>query len=811
MSLQPFRPEDIELFTVQTNPESHFISSSTGGITGSAYVYPHASDRLKDFYVNWFATNTTPTGAFVASADITDVLQQANQTTSSTDRTNFVREYLTLAKTQPSSSRLNARQDVERFTPGVDLSLEMTTKLVTANRLIPEYSTRSTNYDFSFTNYNCLNFFTGSDVPTGSVLLYPCTATTGAANAFVTASYIPSGAFTFDLWVNPRYTPESGVEFIPGTILHYSGCYALSLITGSSIQPNGSKNNFRLMLQVSSAADTRPSTINPSSPPAMVYVSDDNGSLLQHNTWNHVSIYWGGSGFNSSTGSFMVNGVNAGNFVFTGSTIAPRQESGKTLPKMLAVGNFYDGASTTERDKWFSSTAQLRYGVPVSGSEFITSNDDVPGSFFALSHPLQAEVLDLKLFNRVLRRSEIDLLGASGSCSGSMPGMLFQIPPLFTPNSPTRSVDTNGGWGGVLTHPFMNVDGTTRHPFNVDLSFDTGGHYINLENWTREFVLGNYPRLVFLTGSVIQGNTQLATADQFLYATGSVRKASLTVMPCDNGLFVPDFAGLLSGSGIDQSMFVNDNGDKAYNIITLRDMYSLDAIYDDVGPTSGSIVMNQPVTQSIIGSLSGLNMTSSFGELSYQRTPTILQRTMDNGSLQVVMFDISNLFYGDRILPGHFSITDNNLSCSSGKISMTLKDDGFGSLYRADWSGSFAKGCSVGNVFYEHGVVLIKHPSLYHFGKNGFETRFRGERNIHTVKYNMYANPLQLISSSNTSWSPDLAVDNNPGMNLDERYVYITDVYIHDENLNVVARTKFSQCCLKRASDKLKFRIGMDF
>lgn len=142
---------------------------------------------------------------------------------------------------------------------------------------------------------------------------------------------------------------------------------------------------------------------------------------------------------------------------------------------------------------------------------------------------------------------------------------------------------------------------------------------------------------------------------------------------------------------------------------------------------------------------------------------------------------------------------------------MTLKDDGFGSLYRADWSGSFAKGCSVGNVFYEHGVVLIKHPSLYHFGKNGFETRFRGERNVHTVKYNMYANPLQLISSSNSSWSPDLAVDNNPGMNLDERYVYITDVYIHDENLNVVARTKLSQCCLKRASDKLKFRVGIDW
>jgi hypothetical protein len=565
------------------------------------------------------------------------------------------------------------------------------------------------------------------------------------------------------------------------------------------------------MLQLSSAADTRPDTIDPNNPPAMVYVSDDSSSILQHNTWNHVSVFWGGSVFNSSTGSFVVNDVSAGNFVFTGSTIAPREQSGKVLPKILAVGNFYDGASTTDRDKWFSSTAQLRYGVPVSGLEFITSTDDTPTGFYAFRNPLQAEVLDLKLFDRVLRRDEIALLGSSGSCSGSIPGMLFQIPPAFTPNSPTRSVDSNGGWGGVLAHPFTNIDGSTRHPFNVDMSFDTGGHYINLENWTREFVLGNYPRLVQLTGSVIQGNTELATANQFLYATGSVRKASLTVLPCDNGLFVPDFAGLLSGSDIDQSMYVNDNGDLSYNIVTLRDMYSLDAIYDDVGPSSGSITLNVPVTQSIIESLSGLNNTSSFGTLNYQQTPTILQRTMDNGSLQVVLFDISNLFYGDRILPGHFSITDNNVSCSSGQLSMTLKDDGFGSLYRSDWSGSLAKRCSVGNVFYEHGIVMIKHPSLYHFGKNGFDVRFRGERNVYTVKYNMYANPLQLISSSNSSWAPDLQVDNNPNMNLDERYVYITDLYVHDENLNVIGKSRLSQPTLKRASDKLKFRVGIDW
>jgi hypothetical protein len=452
---------------------------------------------------------------------------------------------------------------------------------------------------------------------------------------------------------------------------------------------------------------------------------------------------------------------------------------------------------------------QVRYGIPVTGSAFFVGSPDLdqPPSF-KLDHPLNAEVHELKIYNKYLGQDEI----ASRSLTGAPlddPDLLFYLPPMFTKEAPSRSVDNVGGLGGILVHPFQCINGTTEHPFNVDMSFDTGGHYINLENYTRDFATGNYPRLIQLTGSALLGNTEQLTANQFLYNTGSVRKNSLTVLPNDNGKFIPNYYQLLNN--LNTSSFVTDKGQQAFNLVTLRKMYSLDSIYDLVPPVSGSATLNTDLNPtSIIAALSGFDSTSSLGTLNPQRTPTILQRTQENGSLQVVIFDISNLFYGNKIAPNTFTITDTNVSNSYGKVGITLKDDGFGSLYRADCSGSQALYNSIGNIFYDNGIVLIKNPSLYWFGENGFECSFQGERNIHVMKADLYANPLELVSSSNPSWNRDLEATDFAS-DFDKRYVYITDLYLHDDNLNVIAKTKMAQPVLKRSGDKLKFSIKLDF
>jgi hypothetical protein len=78
------------------------------------------------------------------------------------------------------------------------------------------------------------------------------------------------------------------------------------------------------------------------------------------------------------------------------------------------------------------------------------------------------------------------------------------------------------------------------------------------------------------------------------------------------------------------------------------------------------------------------------------------------------------------------------------------------------------------------------------------------------MKADLYANPLELVSSSNPSWNRDLEATDFAS-DFDKRYVYITDLYLHDDNLNVIAKTKMAQPVLKRSGDKLKFTVKMDF
>jgi hypothetical protein len=684
----------------------------------------------------------------------------------------------------------------------------MTRKSVITNLLMPYCRAYGTNYDFAFTNYHSLNFFTGSSVPSNSALLYPVKSTVTVGTGRVTNAYVPSGAFSFDFWINPKYTTDTpSSEFRAGTILHMSAGYALSLVSGSSYDSNGYVDGYRLLLQLSSSADLAPSSIHPNFLPWPDFAFFSNDNILKRNRWQHVTVRWGTDSYNFGYGSFYVDGLEAGTFQIQSSSVAPITTQ---PPSSLVIGNYLEAAPNEDKF-FFSRLAQTRYGVPVNSTYFNSSQTVEQPSSFGLNHPLNAEVHELKIYSRYLSQYEMLSRSLSGASLDDST-LLFYLPPLFTEESPYRTVTASLGGtdylGGVLCHPFENINGTTGTPFNKFLSFDTGGHLINLENYTRDFATGNYPRLINLTGSVVRNNTAQLSANQFLYATGSNRKSSLTVLPNDNGNFTPNYYGLLGK--LSSSLFHNDNGDLAYNLVSLRNLYSMQETYDYAEPASGSALLNIAPDGTIISSLSGLDITSSIGVLDYQRVPSILQRTREPNSLQVVVFDISNLFYGNKIKPGTFVLSDSGISNSGGKVGMTLKDDGFGSLYRADSTGSWAVNNSVGNIFYDNGVILLKNPSLYFFGKNQFECSFTGERNVHVMKADLYANPLELVSSSNPGWTPSLSASSNL-YDPDKRYVYITDLYLHDDNLNVIARSKLAQPVLKRTSEKLVFHVKMDF
>ena len=130
-------------------------------------------------------------------------------------------------------------------------------------------------------------------------------------------------------------------------------------------------------------------------------------------------------------------------------------------------------------------------------------------------------------------------------------------------------------------------------------------------------------------------------------------------------------------------------------------------------------------------------------------------------------------------------------------------------MYRADAKNTSATWSSVGNIFYDEGIVLIKHPSLKYFGSKDYKLKFKGEQTSHTLVINAPAPANLLLSSSNSTYQVLSA--SSDVTDIDEKFVYISGVNIHDENLNVIMRTNLAQPVVKRRDDELVFKIKMDF
>ena len=174
-----------------------------------------------------------------------------------------------------------------------------------------------------------------------------------------------------------------------------------------------------------------------------------------------------------------------------------------------------------------------------------------------------------------------------------------------------------------------------------------------------------------------------------------------------------------------------------------------------------------------------------------------------------MLFDISNLYYGNRIQPDSLYVSDLSVTGSDEKLSITIRDNGRGGLYRCDAEGPNPTWANIGNCLYEEGIVFVKSPSLTFFGKDKFEITFRGEQNVHIATYNVELASGMFNSSSNPQYKLLSASDSPSDDN--KKFVYIDSVNLHDENLNVIMRSNFSQPIKKRVDDSMVIRFKMDF
>ena len=144
------------------------------------------------------------------------------------------------------------------------------------------------------------------------------------------ANIIKEEGFTFDFYINPRYTNENSVsEFKAGTILHLSSCYAVSLVSGSKRDSAGRVSGYRILLQLSHSADIAPSKVEldkenntrlRSTGKDLCFLTEDNS--LERNNWHHVSIKWGTNQYNAGSGSITIDDNSYG-FCVPSASIDP--------------------------------------------------------------------------------------------------------------------------------------------------------------------------------------------------------------------------------------------------------------------------------------------------------------------------------------------------------------------------------------------------------------------------------------------------------------------------------------------------------
>ena len=173
------------------------------------------------------------------------------------------------------------------------------------------------------------------------------------------------------------------------------------------------------------------------------------------------------------------------------------------------------------------------------------------------------------------------------------------------------------------------------------------------------------------------------------------------------------------------------------------------------------------------------------------------------------IFCISNQIFNKKIKKETFSIKDVDLPLSSG-LSLEFKDSNLGTMYRCDSLTKSAEWNTSGNILYSEGVCTLLHPSLCNFGFTNFKIDSKSHASLNVFELNLPAHAGETNLSKNTSYIEDLRLDKS-AFNSDEDFVYITDIDIHDENLNVVAKAKLAQPFAKKNSDNVLFRVKMDF
>jgi hypothetical protein len=757
----PLTNDDITAHSVVFKPFTQYASGSAGS-TGAVALRGRTSPIIKSRIAG-------STGSYTDTTVDTLLKQAAGAVSNRVGGFMRMRQYMSEIERLPVDASQNRKIEIVRFRPGFNFDKTHVAKRIARNLLQKNHAVHKQHH-WGVSNYDCINFYaTGTDEQ--PVLMYPNIPDTTLPSDLVGGVYTVMSGFNFDFSIKVTEPLDGDTEYKAGTLFHMSSSYAVSIVSGSARDARGAPAAFRLLLQLSGSADVSPSSVGPT-PTGYTWLSDDNS--LKVNKWHHCQIKWQRTE-NDSTGSFIIDGETKGSYPVPIQSVAYQHIVGRGDGDILFVGNYYEGVNSNLTGPnlmslWFATNPSRRNGTYTLIN---TTDFDNPSKYF-FKHPLRAEVHEMKIFR-----------------DADSTQLAFDVPVLYTSTAPTRSYV--GLEGGILITPFQTDNGADTGPFAAELSFGVGGLSINSENWLYDFANESFPRLQEMSASISSSPLTLSANDH-LYTRQENRRRNNLILPCDDGTSTRDY-----------SLYTRYVSERNADNIGIQ---SIDWInLNDVIPTAS---INPAYKSSDTRFQLAVNpSTPEDARSNSTRLPTILQRTGDNSSNEIVIFDISTAYYGESILPGSLEITDLVPTGTSGlSNAITLRDDGFGGLYRHNTVSQPAINNTVGSVFYNEGLVIVRHPALALFGKDSYEIKFKGHRTNHTIKVDAIIRSLAANSSSNPSWTN--SVDDVGSPDAQQGHVWISGMQLHDENLNVIAKIAYAQPILKRMGDQYLLRAKID-
>ena len=727
--------------------------------------------------------------------------------------------------------------------------------------LEPYYKVQNSAIGSKFVNFNCFSFFEPSTL--SPALVYD--ANTEINKSGVTEEIYDwgNGDFSIEFWIKLRDTNNTG------TVIHYPGYFSVSVISGSETNESGFATNYGLGIAYGGTRTTLAADIPYNLNFGSTSHTEKSQYSLDKDYWHHCAVT-----FKASSGDMCIyidgklnkkSKLNANptkDNTFGALVLGSYWQGNGTALQYLTDDQIQGLQSSTEKAQKVSASDfvcqlnadvhEIRYWTKVLTTKQINSYINttytgsysdhrekdlvfyVPGLFdvdyrYLYTHLIKPRFRNIDNQQTTAPRGfDYNYGNLTASKKFGLRGVSGSIDATFTQLS-----DIFNAAPGVFKKAIAA-------PYNTNHANIGNFANVNVHAFAKDYANLNFPHLHHLSESLgdylnTSGNTEPTEEYSPTYSTNHELTSSFTnslghqarncfILPCDNGDFRPDYNTLYHSTG---SKFLSSNGFyvNTKNIGDVADLYDTGLFFiDDVYAARGSFLSPAQGSETTQRGDTRYNAgTDLFAVLDPDPTDTdipdfsipsagddLFAGEFDAedfpGPLTTVI-TIPQLYYGRQIKPGSIKLSSNLYNGNQGRIE--LRDNGYGTLYRHQASGSIADWNKVGDVFYGDGLIYIRHPSLYAFSDSDMEIEFKGENQINVFEASIPCTSAQFNSSSNPNYNR-LIPSANDNETSDE-FVYISTIYLHDENLNVVGKAKLSQPVIKRPENKYLFRVKLDY